>query len=331
MARKNLLGSLIGDRSDEGEARPTSEARAQYARRGATRSMMQTLDEMAEDSMLVMEGSVIVDLDPHALDASPYADRIGDDEEDFQALLGAIRESGQHSPILVRPHPVEPQRYVIVYGHRRAKVARALGISVRAIVKPLEDIAHVIAQGQENSARADLSFVEKALFARKLLRAGIGKDDVKKALTIDDTLLSRMLGIAESVPEAVLEAVGAAKGVGRDRWEAMKKALQNPRKAASVMEFLGSGTLSDTPPDQRFNVLLEQATKAKARHPASARLKSKTWTLAGSAVKVGTKDSGRAFTMAIKAKEASAFGEYISENLDRLYEDFRKTYDRPAS
>ena len=57
---------------------------------------------------------------------------------------------------------------MIVFGHRRARVARDLGINVRAVVKPLADIEHVIAQGQENTARADLSFIEKSLFARKL-------------------------------------------------------------------------------------------------------------------------------------------------------------------
>ena len=59
---------------------------------------------------------------------------------------------------------------MIVFGHRRAKVARDLGINVRAVVKPLADIEHVIAQGQENTARADLSFIERALFAQKLAK-----------------------------------------------------------------------------------------------------------------------------------------------------------------
>ena len=41
-------------------------------------------------------------------------------------------------------------RYMIVFGHRRTRVAKELGVPVRAVVKKLEEIAHIIAQGQEN-------------------------------------------------------------------------------------------------------------------------------------------------------------------------------------
>ena len=51
------------------------------------------------------------------------------------------------------------------------------------------------------------------------------KDIIKTALTVDDTLLSRMLSVAENVPEAIFDAVGSAKGVGRDRWEDVKSWL----------------------------------------------------------------------------------------------------------
>ena len=128
--------------------------------------MMQSLDEMAENSMRVLEGETVVKLDPDLLDASAFADRISDDEEEFAGLVEAIKQAGQSSPILVRPHPDEPNRYMIVYGHRRARAAKELGIKVRAVIKPLQDIAHVIAQGQENTARANLSFIEKSLFAK---------------------------------------------------------------------------------------------------------------------------------------------------------------------
>ena len=64
---------------------------------------------------------------------------------------------------------------MIVFGHRRAKVARDLGDAVRAVVKPLADIDHVIAQGQENTARADLSFIEKSLFAG-IIESGMTKE-----------------------------------------------------------------------------------------------------------------------------------------------------------
>ncbi len=157
-----------------------------------------------------------------------------------------IRQSGQSSPILVRPHPDDANRYMIVFGHRRARAARELGIKVRAVIKPLEDIAHVIAQGQENAARADLTFIEKSLFAKKLANRGMTKDTIKTALTVDDTLLSRMLSVADNVPVAILDAVGSAKGVGRDRWKKSKSSSQIQRAR------IGQSTLSVAMPSERF-------------------------------------------------------------------------------
>ncbi len=324
MARKHLLaniGATMGDRQPKGDP---SETRAEYARRGASRSMMQSLDEMAENSMRVLEGETIVSLDPDLLEASPFADRIASNDDDFSALVTAIGQAGQSSPILVRPHPDVAGRFVIVYGHRRARAARQLGIAVRAVIKPIEDIAHVIAQGQENTARSDLTFIEKALFARKLIASGIDKETVKSALTIDDTLLSRMLSVAELVPEDVLNALGAAKGVGRDRWEELKKLVQLPGKATDASTLLHSDEFARIEPDQRFSFLLDGLKRQSGRKkPATTKPAERSWSVAENAVKVATKDTGRAFTLALKAKDASGFGAFLSEHLERLYEEFQ--------
>jgi len=76
---------------------------------------------------------------------------------------------------------------MIVFGHRRARVPRT-SHPRSAVVKNLEDIAHIVMQGQENTARANLSFIEKALFGKKLREMGQSKETIKAALTVDDTL-----------------------------------------------------------------------------------------------------------------------------------------------
>ena len=157
MARKNLLANVTANIATSEESRPLPEARFDYARRGASRSMMQSLDEMADIAKKMMTSDAIVSIDPAQIDVSFVQDRIEDDEEDFVALREAIRGHGQLTPILVRPHPDQSGRYMTVFGHRRLRAARELRIPVLAVVKTVEDIAHVIAQGQENSARANLS------------------------------------------------------------------------------------------------------------------------------------------------------------------------------
>ncbi|MGB7430990.1 MAG: plasmid partitioning protein RepB [Ahrensia sp.] len=324
MARKHLLTNLGSHTPKPDDVTENSGSRVDYARRGASRSMMQSLDDLAENSMRVLEGDTIVLLDPGKLDPSPYADRIGEDQEKDRELLTAIKEVGQLVPVLVRPHPTSSGRYIIVFGHRRVRAAQALGREVRAVVKPLEEIAHVVAQGQENSARKDLSFIEKAAYARRLLESGIDKSTIKTALTIDDTLLSRMLSVVEIIPDAVLDALGAAKGVGRDRWEELKKLVLQPTKAEHALVLIESDEFLGVEATQQFAVLIDGLKSSRTKKPASKRVAEKVWNVS-EGVKVSTKDSGKAFTLALKSKNASQFGAFLAERLEGLYEEFQGT------
>ncbi len=66
MARKNLLLSVTG----QGAPQDVQEARSDYASRGASRSMMLSLEEMAENSKKLVSGEAIVGLDPNLIDGS---------------------------------------------------------------------------------------------------------------------------------------------------------------------------------------------------------------------------------------------------------------------
>lgn len=324
MARKNLLANVTASLQAEQSNETTSEARASYTKRGASRSMMQSLDELAENSMRMLDGETIVSLDPNDLDGSFIADRIAEDDQDYNELYEAIRQNGQSTPITVRPHPDAAGRYMIVFGHRRARVARELGIPVRAIVKRLADIEHVIAQGQENTARANLTFIEKALFARKLFAAGMSKEVVKAALTVDDTLLSRMTSVAEVIPEDVIEALGAAKGIGRDRWEELKKAVLNPAAAQLASDLIRGETFnSQAGPDAKIRFLLDAI---KAAGKGARRTKSsnepKLWQSDDEALSVSVKRSGKTATIALTKANGGQFADWISENLGDLYAKF---------
>jgi ParB family transcriptional regulator, chromosome partitioning protein len=288
--------------------------------------MLQSLDELAENSIKMLSGETVVSIDPDDLDDSFVSDRIDENDEDYAQLRAAIKQSGQSTPILVRPHPDTAGRYMIVFGHRRAKVARELGIPVRAIVKAIADIEHVVAQGQENAARSDLSFIEKALFAQRLLDRGMTKSTVKAALTVDDTLLSRMLSVAEGIPKPVLSRVGAAKGVGRDRWEELKKLVQNPANAERSVEFVETDEFAEAQGNQQgFNLLLNFLKST--RKPRSARVAraSKEWAPEDRSLVVAVKPRSGGLSMEFKDKGAKPFGEWLAKNLDGLYEAFRKS------
>jgi ParB family chromosome partitioning protein len=249
----------------------------------------------------------------------------GDDHE-YELLREAIRAHGQSSPILVRPHPEHDGRYMIVFGHRRARVAKELAIPVRAVVKKFEDIAHIVAQGQENAARANLSFIEKALFAKKLLDMGQSKDTIKSALTVDDTLLSRMLSVAEGVPLPIIEAIGAAKGIGRDRWEDLKKQVTHPVRAELAREVVKSDGFKSKDGADRFNHLLAElkAKRTRPRKGGSHASSSGAWSADGKLVEAVYRDTGKIFSLSLRSKDASEFGRFISSSLESLYRAFKE-------
>ena len=135
-----------------------------------------------------------------------------DGDEAFHELLEAIRERGQDSPVLLRPHPAAEGRYQVVFGHRRVRAAAQLGKSVRAVVKPLADIDHVIAQGQENSARENLSFIEKSVFAQQLLDLGFERQIIQSSLSVDAPMLTRMLSVTKRIPDRCHQGRGSDQG-----------------------------------------------------------------------------------------------------------------------
>lgn len=323
MARKNLLANVTASLAESSSLASSDNARSEYTRRGATRSMLQSLDEMAENSLKVMQGEVVVSLDPSLLDASFVGDRLEGDEAAYLELREAIKKSGQASPILVRPHPDDASRYMIVFGHRRARVARELGVDVRAVIRPLEEIEHIIAQGQENTARANLSFIEKALFGQKLEMRGVPRDAIRAALTVDDTLLYRMLAVVEGVPTAVLDAIGAAKGVGRDRWDELKRLLQAPGASESAVAFVGTADFLALPAVERFGAVQAHAQSFRRPKRAGRKPSEKAWAMPQYDMRISAKGAGRSFTLTLKAPEAVRFGEYLSENLERIFDAYR--------
>ncbi|UCI10597.1 plasmid partitioning protein RepB [Mesorhizobium sp. B1-1-8] len=312
MARKDIFGSVMGPAPSPGQARDI----AGYAVRGASRSIMQSFEELSKSS--------VVDLDPGLIDDSFVSDRLEDGEKEFSELKRAIQERGQDSPILVRPHPALGGRYQTVFGHRRVRVARELGKPVRAVVKQLADQDHVIAQGQENAARDNLSFIERALFAERILKNGHSAETIKSALALDDTTFSKMRSVSGNIPEEIILAIGAAKGVGRDRWWQLAKLMEHPANAARATDYIRSAEFAQATSDARFGGLFDALTvSGKGARSARPRPRPKAWAPKDNSVKATITDTGKVFTLALKAREASAFGTFIAERLGELFEAFQ--------
>lgn len=219
----------------------------------------------------------VIEIEPNRIRNGGLPDRIELDINDDAELRRSIENHGQQVPILVRPHPQEEGLWQVIFGRRRVQAAQELGIAVKALVRDLDDAELVMAQGQENSARRDLSFIEKANFAQQMIKAGYDRGTICDALTIDKTVVSRMLSTIERIPEEILRKIGAAHGVGRPRWIELADCLDDYKlSVADVVELLSS--VRDADSNTRFRVLLRELKRLRfssnANGDSPVRIKS---------------------------------------------------------
>ncbi|MGH1369554.1 MAG: plasmid partitioning protein RepB [Maritimibacter sp.] len=207
-------------------------------------SMMST-NRALRSARDAVDGHNVWDLDPMMVTDDRISDRL--DPSDVGDLRDAIEANGQTVPILVRRHPSEPDRYLLVYGRRRLEAIRTSDKvdKVRALVANLDENAALTAQISENMARRDLSFIEKALFAQELIETGFGnQSQVAEVLTVTKSSVSMALAVAQQVGAELIRAIGPAHGIGRPRWEALGKAIEAKGLNRDVLEGVASEAYS---------------------------------------------------------------------------------------
>lgn len=259
------------------------------------------------------------ELDPSSIDPSPFPDRLPDDSQvDFEALKKLIAEEGQKVPIQVRRHPNVSGRYQVVYGHRRWRAALDLGIKVKAIVVALSDSELVVAQGIENAARQDLSWIERALFAWRMDQAGIKARDIRAALSVDDPELARLRAVCRAVPVEMIEAIGRAPKAGRPRWVALATAIgEDSAGLDRVRKTLSGDKVSELTSDDRFKLVFAAVKQPSARSRSELELRSSAGKVLGKA----TFAKGD-IKLTVAEEHATGFGAFLEEELPGLVERF---------
>jgi ParB family transcriptional regulator, chromosome partitioning protein len=259
MSKKSIVASFSALASDTS---PALEVKSDIARFsavlsprvgagviGATQRSLTDIRVERDRLAAMLEEGGVTSVDPESVDPSPFPDRLpDDDDQSFEAFKQLFAMEGQKVPVQLRPHPDQVGRYQIVYGHRRWRAAKSLGIALKACITRLSDAELVVAQGIENAVRQDLSWIEKALFAWRMEQAGVRARDIRAALAVDDPELARFRAVCRSVGEPVISAIGRAPGIGRPRWVSFSTLLDgNETKRALVLKTLAAakGVSSD--------------------------------------------------------------------------------------
>lgn len=286
-------------------------------------AISQSLSELSERNRRaeeierkLAEGRAVVALDTADIDASFVPDRMPETEEDHARLVESMREHGQQVPILVRPHPADAGRYQVAFGHRRLRAAAALGEKILAVVRDLSDEQLVIAQGQENNERQDLSYIEKVRFAERL-QARFSRDVIMAAMSIYKGDLSNMLSVAARIPADLIDAIGPAPGVGRRSWMEIADLLAQEHFIERAREFLATPDARELSSADRCKVMLA------AMRPLENRPKADVWTDEdGTKLARVTQDAAKV-EIVIDRKRSPDFAAFVLERLPALFEDYR--------
>ncbi|MCB2130676.1 MAG: plasmid partitioning protein RepB [Rhodobacteraceae bacterium] len=184
-----------------------------------------------------------------------------DDDEGFEALKNSIREGGQQVPILVRRSKAADGRFEAIYGRRRLKACRELGIKVRANVQDVDDATALLAKGLENAARRNLSFYEKARFAEAIQAAGHESATVRQVLNLSASGHSHFTKVTQNVPSRVGDLIGAAPKSGRPRWTDLAELFLERKLTEKVALDLLTKISASLTSDERLEALIKEASK----------------------------------------------------------------------
>ena len=188
------------------------------------------------------------------------------------------------------------------------------------MVRQLDDHALVMAQGQENTARQDLSFIEKASFAAQLDDAGYERQTIADALSIDLPMLSRMLKVGHAFALDFLRQIGSAPGIGRDRWIALAKLFEDPAAKSRAHNHTNTPDFLTLDSDGRFDAAFGRAigksAKAAKSSPKPRTLRDKD----GKAL-ADIKTSSKGVSLNVNARTADGFDTWLNDNAEALLQE----------
>lgn len=133
-------------------------------------------------------------------------------DKDLYDLAASIREQGVIQPLILRPHPSEPDTYEIVAGERRWRASQIAQLhELPAILRDLDDTQVLEIAIIENIQREDLNAIEEALAYRQLMdRFGHTQERLAEGLGKSRSHIANLLRLL-TLPEAVLDFVRTGK------------------------------------------------------------------------------------------------------------------------
>ncbi len=176
-------------------------------------------------------------LEPKLLVSSRWANRNEHSylTADFVRFKAEIEHAGGNvQPILVRPLDGSPEKYEIVFGHRRHRACSELGLEVLAAIwtAPLSDAEFFQTMDRENRERADLSPYEHGVAYQRALDEHLypSQRRLAEGLGVSHTWVQKALSIAQ-LPQQVIACFKNPLEIQTRHAEKIEAALEADRRS----------------------------------------------------------------------------------------------------
>ena len=127
-------------------------------------------------------------------------------------LLASLAESGQQTPIVVVAVAGQPDRYVVIDGHKRITALQQLGRDkVEAVVWPMSEAEAVVLDRSLRLSEHETPLEVGWLLAELEQRFGYGLDELARRFDRSVSWVSRRLALVEALPEAIQRQVREGK------------------------------------------------------------------------------------------------------------------------
>jgi ParB family chromosome partitioning protein len=153
------------------------------------------------------------------IDPNPLQPRRAFPAEQIAELAGSLESQGVIQPLILRPHPLLPERYQLVAGERRLRAARLLGWThVPALVRTVPDDFLLETALVENLQREQLTPMEEATAYRTLLdRYGYTQETLAERVGKDRSTIANLVRLLALSPPLRQDLDAGRLSVGHAR------------------------------------------------------------------------------------------------------------------
>lgn len=190
--------------------------------------------EVVRDLRNLALASILTDFPNARFDARTAGER---DQGNFAELCRSIRERGQDTPGVVRPHPDKAGMFQLICGARRfAACTDTKQATFFAEVRDINDIDARSANLVENLQRQNLSAAEKSMAFYTL----------NKVEKLSAATISKMVGMAESY---IGNLIGLRKYLSPHLWEVFARGGAGCPPQADLLKWMTAQKYSEGAPD----------------------------------------------------------------------------------